>query len=78
MIIKVRKVEVVKPPTMTKPIGAQLAARAVVIADVPAGSVEFGFPAKPRYRALAELAMLGYLTDNRRVLKKFIRQATPK
>ena len=58
--------------------GAQLAAQTGVIADIPAGSVEVGFPAKPRYRALAELAVLGYLTDNRSVLKKLVRQAAPK
>jgi UDP-3-O-[3-hydroxymyristoyl] glucosamine N-acyltransferase len=58
--------------------GAQLAAQSGVIADIPAGSVEFGCPARPRYRAFAELAMLRYLTDNRRVVKKLVRQAAPK
>jgi UDP-3-O-[3-hydroxymyristoyl] glucosamine N-acyltransferase len=56
--------------------GAQLAAQSGLIGDVPAGSVLFGTPAKPRRRALEEVSLLSFLADHRAVVKKLVRQAT--
>ena len=58
--------------------GAQLGAQSGIMADIPPGSVQFGYPAKSRRRTFEELAVLGFLTDNRGVLRKLIREADKK
>jgi len=55
--------------------GATFAAQTGVIADIAPGSVEFGMPSKPHRRALQEAAMLGFLTENRKTLRKLLRGA---
>jgi UDP-3-O-[3-hydroxymyristoyl] glucosamine N-acyltransferase len=55
---------------------AMLAAQTGVISDVPAGAVQFGCPSRPHRKAMQEVAMLGFLTENRKALRKLVRGAT--
>lgn len=54
---------------------ATLAAQTGVIADVPAGVVHFGTPSRLHRRALQEVAMLGFLTEHARAVRKLVRDA---
>lgn len=55
--------------------GATLTGQTGAMADVPAGAVHFGAPSKPHRRAMQEAALLGFLTDHARAVRKLVRDA---
>jgi UDP-3-O-[3-hydroxymyristoyl] glucosamine N-acyltransferase len=55
--------------------GATLTAQTGVMADVPPGALQHGSPSKPLRRGMQESALLGFLTENARAVRKLVREA---
>ena len=53
--------------------GATVAGQSGVISDIPPGQVHSGMPSKPHRKKMQEVAMIGFLADHARTVRKLIR-----